>query len=264
MSDLREQAMTADPLGGRTIVITRPAGQAAHLAERLVALGARPLLFPVLAIEDIDPQALLDVAIRLDSYDWAVFVSPNAVEKALAVILARRAWPRGLRVATVGESSKQALISRGIVDVLAPVDRFDSEALLALPEFADVAGRRVVIFRGESGRDLFGDALRLRGALVDYVACYRRVMPRISPDRLLRQWEAGQLHAVTLTSSEGARNFWQMIGKLGQGFWRHTPTFVPHARIMEQVQALGIREVILTPPADAGLIEGLLRYFSQL
>ncbi|MFN4149284.1 MAG: uroporphyrinogen-III synthase, partial [Rhodocyclaceae bacterium] len=97
-------------LAGKHIVITRPAGQAAHLAEALVVAGAHPVLFPVLAIEDVaDPTPILDAAIRLDGYDWAVFVSPNAVDKALGVILAERSWPATLRVATVGKSSEQAL-----------------------------------------------------------------------------------------------------------------------------------------------------------
>ncbi|MDI6751213.1 MAG: uroporphyrinogen-III synthase [Pseudomonadota bacterium] len=251
-------------LAGRHIVVTRPAGQAAHLAEMLTALGAHPVLFPVLAIEEIDdPTPILDAAIRLDGYDWAVFVSPNAVDKALAVILAERPWPAGVRVATVGKSSEQALAAHGITDVVAPQERFDSEALLALPEFAAVAGCRVVIFRGDGGRDLFGDTLKQRGATVDYVTCYRRVKPALDPAPLLRLWEEGRLDAITVTSSEGLRNLWEMIGKLGQSWLKKTPTFVPHARIAEQARALGLHNVILTGPADAGLLAGLTDYYSR-
>lgn len=251
-------------LAGRHIVITRPAGQAAHLAEALVACGAHPVLFPVLAIEDVaDPTPILDAAIRLDGYDWAVFVSPNAVEKALRVILAERTWPATVRVATVGRSSEQALAERGIANVVAPQERFDSEALLALPEFATVAGQRVVIFRGDGGRDLFGDTLKARGAVVDYVTCYRRVKPALDPAPLLRLWQQGRLDAVTVTSSEGLRNLWEMIGKLGQGWLKNTPAFVPHARIAEQARTLGLHHVILTGPADAGLFAGLTDYFAH-
>ncbi|MCX8086880.1 MAG: uroporphyrinogen-III synthase [Rhodocyclaceae bacterium] len=256
-----KQAETS--LRGKHIVVTRPAGQAAHLAEQLLALGAHPVLFPVLAIEDVaDPTPLLDAAIRLDSYDWAVFVSPNAVEKALAVILAERSWPASLRVATVGKSSEAALAERGITEVVAPAERFDSEALLALPEFSEVAGQRVIIFRGEGGRDLFGDTLRERGATVDYVACYRRVKPALDPAPLLKLWQEGRLDAMTVTSSEGLRNLWEMIGKLGQSWLKKTPTFVPHARIAEAARELGLARVILTPAADRGLLAGLLAYFS--
>jgi len=246
------------------VVVTRPAGQAAHLAEALVALGARPVLFPVLAIEALaDTTPILDAAIRLDAYDWAVFVSPNAVEHALATVLAHRRWPAGVRAATVGKSSEQVLARHGIADVTAPQQRFDSEALLALPEFSAVAGKRVVIFRGDGGRDLFGDTLRARGATVDYVTCYRRVRPALDAAPLHKLWNEGRLDAMTVTSSEGLRNLWEMVGKLGQSWLKKTPTFVPHARIAEQAHTLGLSRVILTGPADAGLIDGLLAHFSS-
>ena len=251
-------------MAGRHIVVTRPAGQATHLAEQLYELGAHPVLFPVLAIADVaETTPILDAAIRLEQYDWAVFVSPNAVDKALAIVLAHRQWPASVRAATVGHSSEQALAKYGVGNVVAPQERFDSEALLALPEFVDVAGKRVVIFRGDGGRDLFGDTLKARGASVDYVTCYRRDKPALDPAPLLKLWNDAKLDAMTVTSSEGLRNLYEMVGKLGQGWLKRTPTFVPHARIAEQARVLGLHQVIQTGPADAGLLAGLLEYFSH-
>lgn len=250
------------PLEGRHIVITRPAGQAAHLAEALADLGAKPVLFPVLAIFDVeDLRPLQEAAIRLDGFDWACFVSPNAVEKSLSVVLSKRTWPKHLRAATVGKSSEQALARFGIADVVAPQDRFDSEALLDLPDLQDVAGKRVVIFRGDGGRELLGDTLRQRGAEVEYVACYRRAKPDLDPAPLLKLWSEGHLDAVTVTSSEGLRNLVEMVGKLGQTWLKKTPLFVPHQRIAGVARALGCHDVILTGPGDDGLLAGLVEHF---
>jgi uroporphyrinogen-III synthase len=251
-------------LAGRHVVVTRPAGQAAHFATALSEAGAIPVLFPVLEIRDIeDPAPLLDVAIRLDGYDLAVFVSPNAIQKALAVVLARRSWPAGLRVATIGKSSERELAAKGIRNVISPPLRFDSEALLELPEMLDVAGKRVIIFRGDGGRETLGDTLKARGASVEYLTCYRRGRPKLDPAPLLKLWEQGRLDAVTLTSSEGLRNFFDMVGRLGQAWLRKTPAFVPHARIAEQAQALGLAKLIPTGPGDDGLMVGLVQYFAS-
>lgn len=257
--------MSGEALQGRHIVVTRPAGQAVHLAEALVARGAKPVLFPVLAIFEIeDPTRLRDVATRLDSFDWAAFVSPNAVEKALAPILALRKWPAQLRAATIGKSSERALAAFGVGDVTAPQERFDSEALLAMPALQDMQGKRVVIFRGDGGRELLGDTLISRGATVEYVTCYRRGKPALDAAPLHRLWTDGQLDAVTVTSSEGLRNLYEMVGKLGQAWLRKTPTFVPHARIAEQAQALGLHQIILTGPGDDGLVRGLVEHFGAV
>lgn len=251
-------------LAGRHVVVTRPSGQAAHLATRLLELGAEPVLFPVLEIRDVeDIRPLLDVAIRLDQFDLAVFVSPNAIDKALGIILPRRTWPAGLQAAAVGKISEQALARQGIVNVISPPSRFDSEALLELPELVAASGKRVVIFRGDGGRDVLGETLVARGAQVEYVTCYRRLRPQRDAAPLLQLWEAGKLDAVTLTSSEGLRNFFDMIGHLGQAWLKKTPLFVSHARIAAQAQRLGLHQTIAAAPGDEGLIEALVQYYES-
>jgi uroporphyrinogen-III synthase len=119
----------------------------------------------------------------------------------------------------------------------------------------------VIIFRGDGGREVLGDTLKERGATIEYVTCYRRARPNLDPAPLLKLWEVGQLDAVTLTSSEGLRNFHEMIGRLGQAWLKKTPAFVPHVRIAEQARALGLGKVIPTDPGDDGLMAGLVQYF---
>ena len=86
------------PLTGINILVTRPAHQAGNLAATIRAAGGTPVLFPVLEIRDVkDPLPLLDLIARLDEFDLAVFVSPNAVEKGLDAVNSRRSWPARLR-----------------------------------------------------------------------------------------------------------------------------------------------------------------------
>ena len=76
--------MTAAPLAGRGIVVTRPAHQAAALAELIRVAGGQPILFPVLEILDTENlQPLLEVVGRLEDYQLAIFISPNAVVRTM-------------------------------------------------------------------------------------------------------------------------------------------------------------------------------------
>lgn len=254
------------PLRGRTIVVTRPAAQADAMVAAIEAAGGTALRFPLLAIAPVADIAPIEaVAARLDDYDFACFVSPNAVEHALAVVLRGRGWPAALRAVTVGVSSEKSLVRHGIANVIAPRERFDSEALIALPELAPerVAGRRVVIFRGDGGRELLGDTLVARGATVDYVTCYHRTRPPVDPQQLVELARQDGLDAITLTSSEGLDNLIDMLGADAPELLANTTLFVPHARIGERAAALGAPHVVLTGAADAGLLAGLVSHFGN-
>lgn len=250
------------PLAGRGIVVTRPAHQAAGLAGLIRDAGGNPILFPVLEILDTENlQPLIDAIARLDEYRLAVFISPNAVLRTMNQVAARRAWPGHLRVAAVGKGGVRELRRFGINGIIAPDRMSDSEHLLALPELQDVSGQRVIIFRGDGGRELLGDTLAARGALVDTVECYRRVQPRVDAAPLLKAWARNEVHAVTVTSSEGLRNLFEMVGRLGQSWLRRTPVFASHPRIAAAARELGCTIVVDTDPGDEGLLDALRRHF---
>jgi uroporphyrinogen-III synthase len=257
--------MNRPALAGRRIVVTRPAGQTAHMAELIRAAGGEPVLFPALEIFDAgDLRPVIALIERLDTFNLAIFVSANAVRKALALVQARRAWPAALRVATIGAGSERELRRSGFAEVIAPSERFDSEALLDRPELKDVQGKRVVIFRGEGGRDLLGDTLSARGAAVEYAECYRRGRPQTDVATLLALAARHGLDAVTVTSSEGLANLYDMLDQPGRQWLEQTPLFAPHERIAASARALGVKTVVLTGPGDEGLVAGLAVFFATV
>lgn len=261
---------TSRPLAGRHVVVTRPAQQAGPLAAALAAAGGIPVLFPVLEIHEVDAaerELLRAVLARLAAAEFglAVFVSPNAIERTFAELRASGlTWPAParLRVAALGKSSERALAACGIGDVIAPRARFDSEGLLELPELQAMAGKRVIIFRGDGGRELIAETLRARGATVEYVTCYRRAAPAGDTAELRRLWQEGRLDAFTITSSEGLRHLHALLGEAGRALLEGTPLFAPHARIVEEARGLGLQRVVATAPGDAGLLRGLKEYFA--
>ena len=250
------------PLAGRGIVITRPAHQAARLAELIRAAGGAPILFPVIEIVEVDDlRPLLALIDRLDEFDLAIFISPNAVNKAVNLIKARRALPPRLKLAAIGRGSVRELKHFGLTGVIAPA-RFDSEALLELPELKNVAGQRIVIFRGEGGREVLGDTLTARGATLEYAECYRRGRPQVDVAPLLKAWARNELHAIIVTSSEGLRNLFELAGGPDRPWLGKTPLFVPHPRIEQTARELGFAAVVLTAQGDEGLLQGLVSWFA--
>jgi uroporphyrinogen-III synthase len=249
------------PLSGVGVVITRPARQAAGLAQQIEALGGKPLVFPAIVILPLGDAAPLNAVQRdLARYDIAIFVSANAVEYGVGD---PRAWPVNVLALAPGPGTAAALAALGIANARIPTTTMDSEGLLALPELKDVAGKRVVIFRGEGGRELLSNALKGRGASVVQVECYRRAKPQSGASGLIEAWRDKRVDAVTLTSSEGLDNLWSVLGTEGRAYLSATPTFVPHERIAERAQALGLCKLIVTAAADAGLIASLLEYFAN-
>jgi uroporphyrinogen-III synthase len=222
------------------VLVTRPRDQAENLARLIEARGGEAIRFPVIKIaEPQDPRTLLTVIDRLKDFALAIFISPNAVNRAMRLIVARGGLPSGLRVACVGRGSTRELKHSGVDKVIVPPDRFDSEALLELPELQQVAGKRIVIFRGDGGRELLGDTLRERGAEIEYAECYRRLRPSTDTTPLLRRWARGEIDIVSVTSVDGLRNLFDMVGKDGQPWLIRTPIVVVSERMAQVCRELG-------------------------
>jgi uroporphyrinogen-III synthase len=249
------------PLHGARIVITRPARQAAGLAAQVAALGGKPLVFPAIVILPPADRSALERAQRdIAQYDYAIFVSANAVEYGVGD---PRSWPANLVAFAPGPSTAAALAAVGVGNVRIPATTMDSEGLLALPELGRVAGKRVAIFRGGGGRELLGQTLGERGARIEYVDCYQRAKPEGDVTAMAEAWRGGQVDVLTLTNSEGLLNLWELFDRATRPSIIATPTFVPHARIAERARALGFHRVTVSAPTDAGLLASLLEYVAS-
>lgn len=235
---------TEPPLAGVRVLVTRPAHQAAGLMRAIENAGGVAILFPTIEIAPPrNPERLAAVIARLTDFDIAVFVSPNAVERAIEPIRAQGGLPPKLAIYAVGAGTAAVLRNFGI-DAVAPDDRSGAEALLALEPLTHVAGRRVVIFRGEDGTELLAEALRTRGAQVEYAECYRRAPPTADAVPLVRHFERGEIDLVTITNTEGLRHLHTLLPPDARVRLTHTPIVVVSAR-----QAALCRELGFVQPA---------------
>lgn len=224
------------------MLVTRPRHQAQGLVDALQALGARALIFPTLEIVPAPATDPLQARLRqVLGADWLIFVSPNAVAHGLTLIESVGGLPIGAGVAAVGRTTARCLHERGVSDVLAPDQGADSEALLALPAFRQVAGQRILIVRGVGGRELLGQTLRDRGARVEYAEVYRRAQPAVA-DRRLRDWLARDAIAmVTATSPAGLENLLAMAGPEGCARLLGLPLVVVSERMLQLAENLGFK-----------------------
>lgn len=157
------------PLRGLTVVVTREKSQAAELQSRLESLGARVHLFPLLEFAPPDePRPREEAMERVESYDWIVFTSRNAVRHFRVPGL------RQPRVAAIGPGTREALSDQGVhVDLVAATSV--AEGLLEAFAGHNLEGKSILLPRAQEARDLLPDGLRGRGAHVDVVAVYKTI-----------------------------------------------------------------------------------------
>ena len=193
------------------VLVTRPAHQSVRLGGMLEEAGFRSLAFPTIAIARAAQTPFLSqLDERIRDYDIALFVSRNAVDNAFAYLSVER-LPPSLQMGVIGKGTLKALQALGGDTNIIPAGSFNSEGLLESPVLRQVAGKRVIIFRGQEGRTLLGDTLVERGARVDHVEVYRRVLPETDPARFDELCAEGFPGIAVFTSSEGLQNCFRML-----------------------------------------------------
>lgn len=211
--------MTGGPLTGRTVVVTRARAQAGPLVEALERLGARVLELPAIEIVDPPDWGPFDAALaRLDSYDWVVFTSVNAFERAtgharvrgvdLVARISGRAAPRA---AAIGMSTAIRMTGAGVtVNLVA--DEPTAEGLVATLADVGIQGATVLLPRALEAREALPEGLRQAGARVDVAPVYRTIASGADPAPVVAALREGTVDFVTLLSARTARAFVTALG----------------------------------------------------
>ena len=242
-------------LAGMSVLVTRPEGQADGLCELIEKARGRPVRFPAMEIVPLDTEAARQTLADAANADLLIFISANAVTHAFPLLPDE--LPLDLQVAAIGQATARVLEEYGLPVFLVPQGRYDSEALLALPELRDMRGRRVIILRGRGGREKLRTELQARGAQVRYAEVYERRLPRRDATSLVQAWDR-LVDVVTVTSSQMLDNLLQMLGEKGVALLRQTPLVVLSERTAEHAYALGCREIWVADQAgDRGILQTL-------
>jgi uroporphyrinogen-III synthase len=232
-------ARAVERLRGVTVLVARPVGRGASIAERVRMLGGDAIHLPTASLRVTDtPAQARAVLARAHAAHATVFTSATAVKFASAV--APDLDFATMRTIAVGPSTARALAWRGAEPIL-PSLRFDSEGVLALPELSNVRGRRVVIVTAPGGRDEMARTLMARGARVEHALVYRRTLPRwhARHHEALRELEPPC--ALVVSSAEAIAALGLLAGDEGFALLKRVPAFAGSARVAQALRRAGFR-----------------------
>ncbi len=230
------------------VLVTRPDEQGSALCQQLLDVGIDAIHQPIISIK---PGSVLSgIGQALEHFDIIIAVSQHAVNFTHEAIVASSSqWPKSATYLAVGQKSAHVLSKKSQQKVHYP-DISDSEHLLRLDVLQNVENKRIVILRGNGGRELIFDTLMQQGARVEYKEVYKRENIAFYSELLIPLWQDNKIKQLVITSSEQLNHFVSQFSELELN-WLFTLTlYVPSERIMQEALQLGFKKVINTYSAS--------------
>lgn len=249
---------------GKQVWLTRPQFQVEQLQSSLEGRGCEVLHLPMFDIRPLPyDQNIKSRVLGLDKYSLVFFISTNAAKLGLDCFLHH--WtqlPEGQQYFAVGPTTAEVLQAEGL-EVHYPTSRMSSEALLALPELENIAGQKALICRGMGGRETLATGLLEKGAQVDYLELYERVVPDYRNDFLRACAQHHAPDAIIVSSAEALDNLTGVFGRVRVTL-TDRPLLVSSERILEKAKSLGYNRLqLMTGASDPCIMDALTRLFIE-
>jgi uroporphyrinogen-III synthase len=238
------------------LLLTRPSEESRALAQVLADAGVFSASLPLLDIEPlpVSPENQ-SIIYNLHQYCAVIVVSKPAARLGLAMV--DEIWPQSPVQPwfSVGAGTAQILDDYGL-SVSFPEHGDDTEALLELAQLQQAIAcpyPKVLIMRGEDGREVLAERLRAQGVAVDYLPLYRRNLPQYPAFALPERVRAERLNGLVVSSGQG----FQHLRELAGDFWpelAQLPLFVPSPRVAEMARLAGALAVVDCRGASASAL----------
>ncbi len=256
--------MLKGKLDGLRVVVTRPEPFATPLIEAIEAHAGQAIYYPTIAIEAIDdPHSIASATGMLIDADIIILISRNAIEFA-SQLLDEKLFNKPA-IAVIGQSSADTFstLFKRQVGIM-PATTIDSEGLLQTPSLqpAQVKDKRIVIIRGEGGREHLANRLAERGARVNYVELYRRTIPQGHHRKPDPDWINGKINAVITTSNAILENLLEMTPESQRAALLNIPQIVASKRGQKVAASLGfLYDAVVSDNASTdALIDTLIKW----
>ncbi|MBI5100657.1 MAG: uroporphyrinogen-III C-methyltransferase [Nitrospirae bacterium] len=212
------------PMFGHRILVTR---EHAEGFDPLEDLGAEILLFPTVEIVPPETWEQLDSAIeKIQTYDWLIFTSGNAVKYFFRRLIEKESDIRelkGLKLCAIGSKTASEIKKFGLRVDLVP-EEFRAEGLISaivrkLGREQETSGPpslkgiKFLLPRAEKAREIFPEKVRELGGTIDVPVAYRAVKPEFHGKRLKRFLAEGRVTVATFTSAATFNNFREILGE---------------------------------------------------
>ncbi len=228
-------------LSGRRILICRPEPEASRLAGRFRLAGADVRTLPLIDRKPLpETPERRTLILGLDEFSHVIAVSPFAARLLLEEV--DTWWPQipmGIRWYGVGAGTAAVFAEHGL-SPRKPPEGWTSEALLSLPSLKNLQDERVLLARGDTGRELIRETLENRGARVTPLPLYQR-LPLNHPPELIREaLVAFAPEAIVALSGETLNNLIALCANTGHNLYDRL-LIVPADRVAEKARAAGFR-----------------------
>lgn len=221
------------------ILLTRPLDKSQQLAKVLQPLANNIEITPLFAYQKGSQHSLLKQQINNLNPQIIIFISQAAVKYSLETITADVLNNTALIIA-VGNSTKAALTSAGIDNIIVPITH-TTEGMLALAQLQQVNNKSILIVRGDGGRETLKQQLTHRGANVAYNEVYKRHWLQLNTQQTIEKWRKVQINCIVVTSNELLHKTLELAKQehwLKQCIW-----IVASARIADQAKCNGIKKI---------------------
>lgn len=222
------------------VLVTRPDERGRALVDGLTAQGIFALHQPLFSVEKgRELSQLPSILSQLVTGDYLFAVSRNAVDFAVNALKETGfSWRNDLGYFAIGQGTANYFCAQIEQTVYYPIKSENSEGLLELPQMQDLQGKKIVILRADSGREFFSEQAILRGANVQVVACYQRVMMDNLPEQLSLAKRTG-IDTIIVTSGEILATLVEQTAKIDQVWLKECRLIVVGKRIAQMAKRFG-------------------------
>jgi uroporphyrinogen-III synthase len=239
------------------ILILRPVQQAKTTIDAVTAQGWRAVPFPTIEItpaENIDSATTREI---INHADWLIFISQNSVLQFLELTGSDSIQKQ--KIAAVGRTTAQLLEDKGLNVIALPKQDYSTEGLLDSGKFTDISGQRIIIVRGNGGREKLADTLRERGATVAYLEVYERRLADSHPRQLLPLWP-DDINVIIATSNQLLDNLIALCKDILGDQLFQKPVVVMSERMRSHAREMGFKKIWL---ADRSSNDEIIKTISR-